>query len=195
MQWFLIVLICILALLLLLFLPVSFGFRVYFNILKNLGVIEFSCFGIPISCFQASIHELAIDIIKPKGKQKRVVISLVDKTAIFINHFITTLFRYININELSIFCDVGKKDDAFVASMIGGGVQNFIYSLYALMYSIKKRFRAYTLLDFSTQTSQLKFSSYIRVTTSLFFVLVSLIRAKLRTNRTVNVYEEFFKRQ
>lgn len=195
MQVEIIVLITVSVLILLLMLPFVFSIRLYFNIKQNLGVIAISVFKIPILCVQVSIHELAIDIIRSKGKKKQIQIRLIDKYSIFLNHFLNTLFRYFKISEFSLFCDVGCINDAYKSSMLAGFFQNLIYSLYAMLYTVKKEFKAYSSTDLTTETNELKIALYLRFRVSLFIVLVSLIRAKFRTNRTVKVYERFFKRQ
>ena len=195
MQWFFIVLICVISIVVLLLVPIVFSFRIYFNVLKNTGTIKIKIFGIPITTFQVAIHELAIYIIKPKGKQRKIPISLVDETAIFINHFVTTFFRYIRIVECDIFANVGKSNDAYHTAMFGAWMQNILYSFFAMLITIKRVHKTQCDIDYTHENSELKLSSYIRLSSCFLFIIISLIRAKFRTNRTVNVYENFFSRQ
>ena len=194
MQWYLIVILISVILLIILVLPLFLSCRIYFNVKQNLGVILLSIWGIPITCFQIEIRKSAITIIKRK-KEKQIQLKIIDEKAIFMENFITCVFRYIKIREISIFVEAGKKDDACATSLINGTILNFIYCLYGMLYTLKRDFKAYISTDSNTTSNEMKFATYASVVVTPLMFVISYIRAKLRTKRTVKVYENFGRRQ
>lgn len=194
MQWYLILVLIMIILLFISFLPLFMSCRIYFNAKQNLGVILISLWGIPISCFQIEIKKTAITIIKRK-KEKQIQLKIIDEKAIFMQNFITCVFRYIKINEISIFVEAGKVNDACFTSLLNGTILNFIFCLYGMLYTLKRDFKAYISADSNTASNELKFATYCSVVVTPIMFIVSYIRAKLRTKRTVKVYENFGRRQ
>ncbi|MBO5102690.1 MAG: hypothetical protein J6C13_01190 [Clostridia bacterium] len=195
MEWYFVLLIVLAILIVLLILPLFLSCRMYFNVKQNLGVVLISLWGITLSCFQIEFKKTAIKIIKSRGKDKEIQINLIDEKAIFLEHFVNTVFRYIKINEVSVFFEAGKKDDACTSSLINGAFLNFIHCVYSMLFTLKGEFRAYISTDADTTTNTIKLTLFTNIFVTPFMFLISFIRAKLRTKRTVKVYERFKARQ
>ena len=133
MQWYFIVLIVLSIVVFLAVLPIFFSANVYFNVKENLGVVLITLWGITISCFQVQVQKTAITIIKRKGKDKEVPIKLIDENMIFADYFTKTIFRFIIIRQISIFFTIGKQNDAFVPSVVGGTILEILYGMFGAL--------------------------------------------------------------
>ena len=191
MQWYLIVLIVFLIVVFLAVLPIFFSANVYFNVKENLGVVLITLWGITISCFQVQVQKTAITIIKRKGKDKEVPIKLIDENMIFADYFTKTIFRFIIIRQISIFFTIGKQNDAFVPSVVGGTILEMLYGMFGALFTKKGEIPTYIDVETMTDENQLKLTAKINLLITPLIILAGYLRAKRLTKRTVKLYEKF----
>ena len=195
MQWYYIVLLVLMALLVLSLIPWRIGFSMYINVGQNLGVVAFTLWGVTITCFQLEITESAINIIKRKGKEKQIKFDTLDKDAIFAHYFLVSAFRYIIIRELSIFVEFGKQNDAAFSCLGCGTVLQFLYCFYAVLFGAKGPMCAYMSVDPKVEENKLTFANKITIFCAPIVVLFSILRAIKRVKRTVDIYERITRKQ
>lgn len=191
MQWYLIVLIVLSIVVFLAVLPIFFSANVYFNVKENLGVVLITLWGITISCFQVQVQKTAITIIKRKGKDKEVPIKLIDENMIFADYFTKTIFRFIIIRQISIFFTIGKQNDAFVPSVVGGTILEMLYGMFGALFTKKGEIPTYIDVETMTDENQLKLTAKINLLITPLIILAGYLRAKRLTKRTVKLYEKF----
>ena len=191
MQWYIIVILVLFVLLFLSILPLCFNARTYINLRENLGAVSLNLFGLPILCFQFKLNKTAITIIKRKGKDKDIPLSIIDKDVIFAEYFIKSIFSFVYIRQVSLFFMIGKDNDAFLPAMAGGFFNSFVSALLAFLYTKKSLFPAFVGLETASNKNELKFAAEIRVIFSLMIILIGYIRAKNLTKRWLKVYERF----
>ena len=191
MQWYFIVLIVLSIVVFLAVLPIFFSANVYFNVKENLGVVLITLWGITISCFQVQVQKTAITIIKRKGKDKEVPIKLIDENMIFADYFTKTIFRFIIIRQISIFFTIGKQNDAFVPSVVGGTILEMLYGMFGALFTKKGEIPTYIDVETMTDENQLKLTAKINLLITPLIILAGYLRAKRLTKRTVKLYEKF----
>lgn len=191
MQWYFIVLIVLSIVVFLAVLPIFFSANVYFNVKENLGVVLITLWGITISCFQVQVQKTAITIIKRKGKDKEVPIKLIDENMIFADYFTKTIFRFIIIRQISIFFTIGKQNDAFVPSVVGGTILEMLYGMFGALFTKKGEIPTYIDVETMNDENQLKLTAKINLLITPLIILAGYLRAKRLTKRTVKLYEKF----
>ena len=191
MQWYFIVLIVLSIVVFWAVLPIFFSANVYFNVKENLGVVLITLWGITISCFQVQVQKTAITIIKRKGKDKEVPIKLIDENMIFADYFTKTIFRFIIIRQISIFFTIGKQNDAFVPSVVGGTILEMLYGMFGALFTKKGEIPTYIDVETMTDKNQLKLTAKINLLITPLIILAGYLRAKRLTKRTVKLYEKF----
>ncbi len=191
MQWYFIVLIVLSIVVFLAVLPIFFSANVYFNVKENLGVVLITLWGITISCFQVQVQKTAITIIKRKGKDKEVPIKLIDENMIFADYFTKMIFRFIIIRQISIFFTIGKQNDAFVPSVVGGTILEMLYGMFGALFTKKGEIPTYIDVETMTDENQLKLTAKINLLITPLIILAGYLRAKRLTKRTVKLYEKF----
>ncbi len=189
MQWYYVVLIVLSVVTFLLLLPIFFGANVYFNMKENLGVVMLTFWGIPIICFQVQVKKAVIMIIKRKGKEKEVPIKLIDPQMIFGEFFVKSIFKFLIIRQINVFVTVGKENDAFVPSMIGGSVLDFLYAVLGVLFTKKGEIKTYIDVETDTTENQLKATLKTNVVITPLVIIAGLCRARRLTKRMVRLYE------
>lgn len=195
MQWYFIVLIVLLILVVIAVLPIFFSANIYFNAKENLGVVLITLWGITSSCFQLQLQKTAITIIKRKGKEKEVPIKLIDEKMIFGELFLKSIFRFIIINQISVFFTVGKENDAFFPSIIGGTVLDFLYCVFGALYTKKGEILTYIDVETLTDVNQLKLTAKTNLLITPIVILAGYLRAKRLTKRMVKLYERLSRQE
>lgn len=193
MEWYFIVLLVLAMLILLGFLPIRVGMNMYWNVGKNLGVLCFSIWGIVVSCMQIEITQTAINIIKSKKQERQIQLQSLSFGAIFLHHLIQAIFRYTIIREVSIFCDISKKQDAFFTALANGIALQILYSCYAVLYGLKGNFRSFVSVNNNILQNKICLADSVSIFVSPAILLVSVVRAFLRTKRGIGKYERYAK--
>jgi len=191
MEWYYIVLIVLAGLLLLIFVPLKISMRMYWNIGKNLGVVAFSIWGVTVNCAQIEITDSAIKIIRAKRKERQIQFEALSFGAIFMHHFTQAVFRYLKIWEFSLYVDASKKNDAMSTALLNGAVLQFLYALYAVLYGLKGNFEAYCGVENNFQENKCSLSNYTSVILAPIVLIVSVVRALLRTKKGIAKYGKF----
>ena len=65
---------------------------------------------------------------------------LIDEKAIFMEHFLASIFRFIKIRCINCFFEIGNSKNAQIASMGSGLFLTFMYSLYGMLFTLKGEF-------------------------------------------------------
>ncbi len=172
----------LLILLLVLFAPIFVQVRFYFNALQNLGAVAISVFGIKISCVQIEFDKDKINVISLK-KDKQLSLDPNDQKVQFTNKLMYQLFLRIKIIKLTLFCDVGKVQDAFLPAMIKGGIDILLYTFLSYCYTKKSTFETVVGGQISSQKDELVLSAYLHVVFNVLTIILSLVRAKQKTNK------------
>lgn len=191
MEWYYIVLIVLAGLVLLSFVPLKISMRMYWNIGKNLGVVAFSIWGITINCAQIEITDSAIKIIRAKRKERQIQFEALSFGVIFTHHFTQAVFRYLKILEISLYVDASKKNDAMSTALLNGAILQFLYGLYAVLYGLKGHFDAYCGVENDLQENKCSLSNYTSVILAPIVIIVSVVRALLRTKKGLAKYGKF----
>lgn len=191
MEWFYIVLIIVTILLLISFIPFKIGMRMYWNVGKNLGVLSFDVWGINILSMQIEITQKAINIIRTKKKERQIQIQALNFGAIFMHHFVQTVFRYLIICEISMYIDLSKKGDAFTTCIANGVAMQFLNAMYVVLYGLKGNFNSFCSVNTDIQENKCSLSNRISVMMAPLILLISAVRAFLRTKRGISKYGKF----
>ncbi len=137
---------------------------------------------------------MAITIIKGQKKEKKIEINLIDEKAIFMEHFLASIFRFIKIRCMNCFFEIGNSKNAQIASMGSGLFLTFMYSLYGMLFTLKGEFECILGAEMTVDENKLKLSNKTSIMCMPIMILIGYIRAKLRTRRVVKIYERFRKR-
>ncbi len=191
MEWFYIVLIIILSLVLISLLPFKIGMRMYWNVGKNLGVLSFDIWGITVVCMQIEITQTAINIIRAKKKERQIQLQALSFGAIFMHHFLQAVFRYIVIREISMYVDASKKNDAFTTFLFNGAVLQLLQSIYAVLYGLKGNFISFCSVDNDIQENKCSLSNYMSIMLAPMILIVSAVWALFRTKKGIAKYGKF----
>ncbi len=177
-----IILFVLAILLILLFMPIFVQLRVYFNAVKNLGVVAVSVFGIKLICVQIEFNKDKINVMSLK-KDRQLSIDPSNQQVQFMNNVMYQLFLRIKIVKLAVFCDVGKQQDAFLPAMLKGGVEMLFYVLLSFCYTKKGVFDTVVGGKMSSQKDELVVSVYLHIVFNIFVITLSLVRAKQKVNK------------
>ncbi len=176
MEWYFIFLIIVIVLLFVFLFPLFLQVRFYFNALQNLGAISITLLWfIPVFCVQFEISKDAINIITKKKQDK--VIDIFSPSAIFFMIFIQQVLKKIYLLEFSLFCLVGKKDNAMATAMLNGFLINIIHILLAIIHTKKGDFISHLVCNVDYQESALKFSGYC----STFIFPITILWCLIKT--------------
>ena len=195
MELVFVVLIVLAVITVLLVFPIFFSTSIYINAKENMGVVLLTLWGLTVMCFQIKLKKAAITIIKRKGKEKEIPINPIDKKVLFMEYFAKSIFKYIMITHITVFFTVGKTNDAFVPSMVGGTVLELLYSLLAVLYTKKGDIPAFVGIETQTDTDALKVLHKSSIIFNLFIIVAGLIRAKRLTKRWLYIYERISRQE
>ena len=195
MELVFVVLIVLAVITILLVFPLFFSASIYINAKENMGVVLLTLWGLTVMCFQIKLKKAAITIIKRKGKEKEIPINPIDKKVLFMEYFAKSIFKYIMITHITVFFTVGKTNDAFVPSMVGGTVLELLYSLLAVLYTKKGDIPAFVGIETQTDTDVLKVLHKSSIIFNLFIIVAGLIRAKRLTKRWLYIYERISRQE
>jgi len=179
MEWYFIVLIITLILALILFFPLFLQMRFYVNVLENLGAMSITLLWfIPIYTMQFEITKNAIKIITTKEEEKEVEIFSED--AVFFLVFMKNLLQKLTLLEVSLFCLVGKKNNAMETALLNGTLINIVHILFAIIHTKKGEFLSHFVCDVDYQDNALKFSGYHSIFIFPITIIWCLIKAKFK---------------
>ena len=195
MEWVFIVLIVLAVITILLVFPIFFSVSIYINAKENMGVVMLTLWGLTVMCFQIKLKKTAITIIKRKGKEKEIPINPIDKKVLFMEYFAKSIFKYIIITNITVFFTVGKTNDAFVPSMVGGTVLELLYGLLGVLYTKKGDIPAFVGIETLTDEDALKILNKSSIVFNLFIIMAGLIRAKRLTKRWLYIYERISRQE
>ncbi len=174
-------------------LPIKMGLKMYWNLGKNLGVVCLEIWGLAILSVQIEITETAINIIRAKRKERQIQLQALSFGAVFVHHFVNTVFRYINVREISIFTDIAKRGDAFFTSIINGIILQFLQGFYAIILGLKGNLTAYCSVNMEFGEDKASVSDYICVKLAPIILVVCVVRAFLRTKKGIAKYGKYAK--
>ncbi len=176
---------------LLLTFPLLINFSFYVNALKNIGVLVFRFWGVPLISFKVTLSKQVITIIKNRGKEKQFSLDPLDPAVLFIRYIVKSLFALTIINYCKIYADVGINNNAFGASMVAGALYAIIESGFSILHTKKTCVKTFVDIVPSSNKSEAKVCGEIKIITMPIFVIYSLIRAKILTKRWFKIYERY----
>lgn len=159
------------ALLFLLFFPFKIRVRAHFNIVSNNGFfcVRFAFFNILCGRlrfandfrFEIETQKTFFDIEKKISK----------RTELFLKH----LIKQVDVMFLDFVFEGGKKDDAYITSLLCGGVQAASSALFSILKTknVSGSFRKNVLVDF--QKNAIAFSIDTAISISVFDIFKSYI--------------------
>ena len=177
MEWYFIILIVVSIFLFILFFPLFLQIRFYVNVLKNFGAMSITLLWfIPVYTIQFEVRENAINIITQRNQVKAVPIF--SPNALFFLLFLKNILQKITLLELSLFCLVGKKNNAMMTALINGSMINIVHILFAIIHTKKGDFISHFVCDVDYEESKLRFSGYNSTFIFPITILWCLIRAR-----------------
>lgn len=177
MEWYFILLIVVLILALILFFPLFLQMRFYVNILENFGAMSVTLLRIiPIYTIQFEIRKNAINIITQKEEEKEV--EFFSENTFFFLVFLRNLLQKLTLLEVSLFCLVGRKNNAMETAMLNGTLINIVHILFAIIHTKKGDFLSHFVCDVDYEDNALKFSGYHSIFIFPVTVIWCLIKAK-----------------
>ena len=151
----------------LLIIQINFKLRFMFNVLKNQGIIKFSIFNFSIIRFSFSIEKGMIKIVNKKHKVTFLPLDFQNETFQEYADFNLILFKKIHLNKIILFVNFGVSDDAFVTSIMCGGLVVCVGMLSSIVNSKKGYINFSDHIYPSYNKNRLNFSFRANVSLSL----------------------------
>lgn len=176
MEWYFILLIIFLAVMLVLFFPLFIQTRFYVNVLKNVGAISVTLLWIiPIVCFRFKLTKNSVKLIKKNQKEKEM--KFFSAKSVFMLNFMSNFFKRLKLFELSFFSYCGKKNNAMETAFLNGYFLTFVHFLFVFIHNNKGEFVSHLVCDKDFENDELKISGYNSIFVFPLQILICLICA------------------
>lgn len=175
------IIIVVLAIVLLVFCPISFDVKFYLNPIENknvvlIKVLFFSFFVL------IEISDGKIIITNKKGERKELVFSALSG---FQKAFFKNVLKRIDVKKGFVVFKGGVKDDAFKTSMMCGAVLS-AFNMLKIYLKNKKNLTINFNIDTNYKQDVLTIGADLSFQISIFSVLISAISGKIKSKGEVN---------
>jgi hypothetical protein len=181
MQMFIIIILIVLFLLA--FVPISFAFKISYNVLTNKGSFKVNIFKkLKIFNPRFKIINKKLVIIKRKGKKKILELDLYDPKLAFYNELQKALLKRLMVKRFYFTINLGAKNNAFLTSMLGGYTQVFLATATSYLKCKNSDFNTRTKVNtyYDSEKLNLTFSGQIYI--SVVGLILSVSQAYYKNN-------------
>ena len=172
--------IVLLVILVILFFPLFFKLHFFYNIDKNRGGIQLSLFGFTIIFFRLKLKGLKL-VIKNKKQTKEKDIDLKNQDIDFVSCLQEQIIKRIYLKNVVLLSSFGRKENAFLTAMVGGGLQMLFANLKIFICSKKEEVKASLISCVDYEKDKFCLTMKVQVLITVFDVILSIIIAQIKT--------------
>ena len=165
-------------------------FKVFFNIKNNVGKlqIKFVCF--KIIDYKLSLKSQCLVLTNKRGKNKYMPIEFSQQSIQNYEDFEGILLRKIYFKSVSIYCNFGIKNNAFMSAMFCGYIDIFSKIFYTFFKTKKSELKMHLKVYPNFNNNVIKFGIKAKISLSIFDLIWSFIEATLTSRIKKLKYRE-----
>ena len=171
--------VAILLIILLCVLQLTVKGKLYFNVYKNNGKLQMKFLNITIINYTISFHTDYIKLTNKKGKNSYLPLEFNQQTIEEYNNFQEILFKKTYFKNVSFYLNFGKKDSAFLTSMICGHFDLITKIFYCIFKTGKNEVEFNSKIYPNFKTNVIKIGVKAKLSLSIYDLLWSYFEAKL----------------
>lgn len=172
-------------------LQLTLKLKVFFNVKKNIGKLQFKFVGLRIINVSFCFGKGYIKFTKRNGKTKYLPLEINQQSFQEYADFEEILFKKIYFMTLKIYFNFGIKDNAFVSCMVCGYVDILSKIFYSVLKTKKSEVNLCLKVYPCFKQNVIKFGIKAKISLSLFDLAWSFVEAKINSKIRFKKQKEF----
>jgi hypothetical protein len=178
----------LIVLFILLFMPIKFRFRFFYNFFTASGNLKFKLLNrIKLINLNFKVVNGEIELITNKGKIKRLPLKIYDPDLEFLNQLQKALFKRLIVKKFYLAINVGVSENPFLTSMLSGYIQAFLGGILSVFSFKSGEFKPITSIKttFSAEKLDAKLKGQINI--SIISLALSIVKAYFKKQQKLKL--------